>query len=290
MSLPNANRKVSGRMKLLAVLAVLAMISSAWVFAFHDSDDSSAAPGDTMNTQTVTYYPTVGSDTNGVSASYYDIASSEYNPQFWNNTGKITAANWVSGTLTKSGLTLTLKGKSPNSSGVTITFPSTDEGTVGGSASYTVTGVSCSDSTVVSHSGNVITLNATDTSEHTVTVTYSMTYYKVFGGWTDGVRFAVSGEDVVVFDNPTGLTAGDFIYNYDPNVTYTVSRIVSSSNVKTAVTDDVFVIDTDGKAIVIKKISDIEVGGTLTADAENYEVKTVTNVRQASCAHPSPRS
>ncbi len=83
------NRKL--RTQLCAVAAVLLMVASAFVVISSPdrslADSTPVAVGSTMNTQTVTYYPTVSdmsSGTNGVSAQYYDIASSEYNPQFWN--------------------------------------------------------------------------------------------------------------------------------------------------------------------------------------------------------------
>ena len=276
------NRKL--RTQLCAVAAVLLMVASAFVVISSPdrslADSAPVAVGSTMNTQTVTYYPTVSdmsSGTNGVSAQYYDIASSEYNPQFWNNSGKISQSipNWTPPTTSKS-LTTVLKLTGSASDTLVVNFPTESTEVSGLTIGYAVTDVACNDLDVegarVTHSGNAITLDPKDTDQHIVTVTYTMTYGKVFGGWSDGTEYIVVDGKAVLITNPLELEAwewngnnvtktGDCVYQYDPVVTYKISKIVEK---RTAQSGDVFIVLDDGdgelededQIIVVKKVTE----------------------------------
>jgi hypothetical protein len=281
------NRKL--RTQLCAFAAVLLMVASAFVVISSPdrslADSTPVAVGSTMNTQTVTYYPTVSdmsSGTNGVSAQYYDIASSEYNPQFWNNSGKISQSipNWTPPTTSKS-LTTVLKLTGSASDTLVVNFPTESTEVSGLTIGYAVTDVACNDLDVegarVTHSGNAITLDPKDTEQHIVTVTYTMTYGKVFGGWSDGTEYIVVDGKAVLITNPLELEAwewngnnvtktGDCVYQYDPVVTYKISKIVEK---RTAQSGDVFIVLDDGdgelededQIIVVKKVTE----GVLTS-------------------------
>ncbi len=188
--------KVLGRRTkaVISVLAVALLMLSAIVILTDDGGDVSAVNA----TITIGYYSD-GATVNGgvnydsdlhdnyVSISYEGIASTEYNPEYWSGTGKVSddIGDWTGPT----------NSSAPFDVKMTISITATAANTtyyVGPPSGYTVKSVDDggdANVTVAIPSGkNYFTFESTDTSAHSVDVvlTGTTSVTKVFGGWTTG--------------------------------------------------------------------------------------------------------
>ena len=150
-----------------------------------------------------------GKDANSpVTVGYYGIAATEYNPEYWNNTGYVgNKANWngpMGEPVTVTGFTVTIKTVGTKNTQYTINFPSNH---------YVLS---------ATHNGNPITgANIGDhfikytqsagsdykSKPDTLTVTFAditITPQKVFGGWLNGEDLVLPGD--VIEKSETGTT------------------------------------------------------------------------------------
>ena len=175
----------------LSVLAVASLVFSSFIFL---TDLDSPVSADTA-TVTISYYND-GATTDGgvttaqngskyVNISYEGIASTEYNPEYWADSGKVPddVGNWTGPTNSNAPYDFKVSlGVKATASNITyyISSPS----------GYTLKSVSCGDNvvTVEKVSDTCFSYSCKNTNQHTVAVilTGTTSVTKVFGGWNTG--------------------------------------------------------------------------------------------------------
>lgn len=154
-----------------------------------------------MNFETGVFSESAGAEGSGVQvvlSTYFGIKSTEYNPELWSGWGEVPRYNGTKGmwnwigpmdTFTMSDMTITLNITS-NTDGSTITLPTT--------CTLNSTWMSDHEDNLVEDTDNPGTYYEnkvkipSGTTSLEVSVDYSVTTYKVFGGWTSDSSYDVS--------------------------------------------------------------------------------------------------
>ena len=150
-----------------------------------------------------------GKDANSsVTIGYYGIPATEYNPQYWNNTGFVgNNANWngpLGESVTVTGPTVTIKSIGSKGSTYTINFPSNHFVT-----SASINGTPITESNLGEHFIRFTQQKGSDykSSPDTIVVTFAditITPQKVFAGWLNGDELVLPGD--VIEKSATGTT------------------------------------------------------------------------------------